>query len=139
MLLIADVIVDIDLDRFNGDVAIGMHRQRSQRRAVQLLKRFTPVTGQLLEWALVEFVQQGPDALVELGKREEGLMAQAGQDPALDDLHTHFRLGFVLGLVRACGHHRHLIVLGQLLVAGVKLGVISASLADTALEVVGDQ
>lgn len=100
----------------------------------------TPRAGyQAVERALVEFVQQGLDALVELGKREEGLMAQAGQDPALDDLHSHLSLGFVLGLVRANWHHRHLIVLGQLLVAGVELGLVSASLADTALEVVGDQ
>ena len=26
VLLIADVIVDVDLDRFDGDIAIGMHR-----------------------------------------------------------------------------------------------------------------
>ena len=48
VLLIADVIVDVDLDRFDGDIAIGMHRQWAQCRAVQLLKRFTSVTGQLL-------------------------------------------------------------------------------------------
>ena len=59
VLLIADVIVDVDLDRFDGDIAIGMHRQWSQCRAVQLLKRLASVTGQLLERALVEFVQQG--------------------------------------------------------------------------------
>lgn len=73
--LIADVIVDVDLDRFDGDIALGMHRQWSQCRAVQLLKCVTSVTGQLLERTLVEFVQQGTDALVEFGKREEGLMA----------------------------------------------------------------
>lgn len=73
--LIADVIVDVDLDRFDGDIAIGMHRQWSQCRAVQLLKCVTSVTGQLRERTLVEFVQQGTDALVEFGKREEGLMA----------------------------------------------------------------
>lgn len=71
VLLITDVIVDVDLD----DIAIGMHRQWSQCRAVQLLKCVTSVTGQLLERTLVEFVQQGTDALVEFGKREEGLMA----------------------------------------------------------------
>ena len=139
MLLIADLIVDVDLDRFDGDIAIGMHRQWSQCRAVQLLKCFTSVTGQLLERTLVEFVQQGTDTLVELGQREKGLVAQVGQDPTLDELHTHLSLGFVLVLVRARWHHRQLIVFGQLLIAGVELGIISASLADTALEVVGDQ
>ena len=48
VLLIADVIVDVDLDRFDGDIAIGMHRRWSQCRAVQLLKCVTSVTGRLL-------------------------------------------------------------------------------------------
>ncbi len=48
VLLIADVIVDVDLDRFDGDIAIGIHWQWSQCRAVQLLKCVTSVTGHCL-------------------------------------------------------------------------------------------
>jgi hypothetical protein len=44
------VIVDVDLDRFDGDIAIGMHRQWSQCRAVQLLKCVTSVTGFGEQW-----------------------------------------------------------------------------------------
>ena len=75
----------LTLLRFDGDIAIGMHRQWSQCRAVQLLKHTrAPVTGQLFEQALVEFVQQRPDALVELGKRERRSDGAGGPGSTLD-------------------------------------------------------
>jgi hypothetical protein len=45
---------------------------------------------------LVQLIEQGAEALVQLGQREEGVMAQPRQDPPLDDLNTDLRLGLLL-------------------------------------------
>ncbi len=66
------------------------------------------------------------------------MVAQPGQDPALDDLHADLGLGLVPGLVGPCRHHGELIVLGQLLVAGIELRIVAAGLGDAAFQVVGD-
>jgi len=50
------------------------------------------------------------DTLVQLGQREEAVMAQPRQDPTLDDLYGDFCLGLVLRLIRPCGYDRQLIV-----------------------------
>jgi hypothetical protein len=51
--------------------------------------------------AVIDFFQQLSDPLVERVEREEDLIAQPRQDPALDDLHGHFHLGLVSRPCRA--------------------------------------
>ncbi len=139
MLVVLDVVVDIDLDRLDGNKAVGLSRQGLEGRPIQLLEGLPAVAGQLLERLVVEFDQQAGDAAVELGQREEGVVAQPGQDPALDDLDGDLGFGLVLGLVGPCRHHCDPVVVGQLLVAGVDLRVITAGLAHSAAQVVRDE
>ena len=51
-------------------------------------------------------------------------MAQAGHDPAFDDLYCYLGLGFIFGLVRTRRHDGALVMGGQLLIAGVDVRVI---------------
>jgi len=51
----------------------------------------------------VEFVEQLADGSVQIGQAEEGVVAQASQDPALDHLDTDFHLGLSLGLRTRAG------------------------------------
>ena len=92
----------------------------------------------MLERLAVELFEQGADAVVGLGQGEEAVVAQARQYPALDDLHADLRLGFVFGFVGACRQDGHLIMGGQLLIAGVEFGVITAGAADATFEVIRD-
>jgi hypothetical protein len=60
--------------------------------------------------------EQLGDAGVEGGEREEGLVAEAGEDPALDDLHGDLDLGLIPSFRRAGGHDHRAVVLGELLI-----------------------
>ena len=49
MLLVVHVVVDIDLDRLDIDIAVGVARQWFESRLVESLERLTAVARQLLE------------------------------------------------------------------------------------------
>ena len=68
MLLVLHVVVDIDLDRLDIDVAVGVARQWFESRLVEPLERLTAVARQLLERLLVQLIEQGTDALVQFGQ-----------------------------------------------------------------------
>ena len=76
--LVLHVVVDIDLDRLDVDVAVGVAGQRFERGLVELLERQATVTRQLLERLFVELIEQGTDTLIEFDQREEGVVAKAG-------------------------------------------------------------
>jgi hypothetical protein len=76
------------------EVLIGVFGQCSQGWLIELLEGFRSVARQPPERPAVQVIQQGPDALVQVGQREEGMVAQPHQDPAFNDLYAHFRLGF---------------------------------------------
>ena len=65
-------------------------------------------------------------------------MAEAGQDPALDDLHGDLDLGLVAGVGRARGHDHRAVVLGELLVGALQAGLVAARDDHAALELVAD-
>ena len=138
MLLVLHVVVDIDLHRLDIDVTVGLTGQGSEGGLIELLKRLAAVARQLLERLLVQLLEQDTDALVQLGQREEGVVAQADQDPALDDLHADLGLGLILWLVGPRRDHRDLIVLGPLLITRIEIGIIATSPRDAALQVVWD-
>ena len=78
--LVVDVIVDVDLDRLDCGVAVGVGRQRLECGTIDALEGLPAMAGQCLERTLIEFDQQGGDGFVQLRQREEGLMAQPGED-----------------------------------------------------------
>ena len=63
-------------------------------------------------------------------------MAQAGHDPAFDDLYRHLCLGFILGLIRARRHDGTLVVRCQLLIAGVDVRLITVGFTHRTFQVV---
>ena len=122
MLLILHVVIDIDLDRLDIDIAIRLRRQGFEGRFIELLERIPAVARQLLERFLIQLIKQAADTLVQLGQREKGVMAKPRQDPALDNLHCHLGFGFIFRLIRPRRHHRHLVMLRPLLITGVEIG-----------------
>jgi hypothetical protein len=58
---------------FGADV--GLARQRAERRTVELLEEPPPADAEMAHRAVVEIGKQGGDGGVELGEREEALVA----------------------------------------------------------------
>jgi len=94
---------------------------------------------QVLGGLSVELNQQLGDGRVELGQIEEAVVAQARQDPALEQLRAHLCLGLVLGLIKACGQDGGGAPAGQLKVGLVGLGGVATGLAHGASPVIGRQ
>ena len=65
-------------------------RQRPKRWGVKRVEGAAPAAGQLLEGPLVEVCEQLGDRPVELGQAEEAAVAQARQDPALNQQYRAF-------------------------------------------------
>lgn len=86
---------NVHLDRLEGGQLVTLHRQRRQRRGIQLGKGTGAAARQLLEGTLIEPLQERLNRLVHLAYARKALVAQAGHDPALDDLDRRFRLGLL--------------------------------------------
>jgi hypothetical protein len=134
--LVLDVVVDVDLDRLDLDEAVGVARQRPEGGFVQLFEGLAAVAWQLFEGLVVEFLEQRADTLIQLSQCEEAVVAKTGEDPALDELYPDLGLGLVPGLVGPRRHHGELVMLGELLVAGVELRIVAAGFGDPAFQII---
>ena len=76
------------------------------------------------------------DGLVQLGEAEEAAIAQAGQDPALDDLDADFDFRLVPRFARPRRHDRGVVMGRHAGIGAVDLGIVQAGLDDAGLEVV---
>jgi len=133
-----EVVIDADLRHLPGGELVESIRKRLQRRPVQALEQAATASRQLLEGAVIEPGESFGDDRIRLGDREEGEVADAGQDPALGHQHPGLDLGLVSGLARAGGDDGTAVVLGQLLVGAVQLGLVAVTPDDADLEVVGN-
>ena len=82
--------------------------------------------------------QQLGDARIEGGEGEEGLVPEAGEDPALRDLHRHFDFRLVAGLRRTRRQDDGAVVLREIGVGALYARLVAARHDDTALELIGD-
>lgn len=138
MPLHLEVPVNVDSGLSPLGIDIGFGGERLQRGPVHDVEDRSTAAGEFLEGAGVQPRQARGDRSIEVGETEEGLMAQAGQNPPLDDLHADLNLGFVAWFPDSGRNDGHAIVLGQRLIRGVELRLIPASLGDPAFEIVGD-
>ena len=106
-----DVVVDVDARVLPLGVREGLGRQRPERRPVEALEELAAARAAVVAHRLrVELVEQLGDARVQRGEREEGLVAQPREDPALGDLHGDLDLGLVARLRRARRQDRRPVV-----------------------------
>jgi len=80
-----DVVVDVHLGGLAAADLEARRRQGLERRGVELHEGACPAAGEHLEGALIEVNKELGDRAVELEEAEESAVAQAGQNPALDD------------------------------------------------------
>jgi hypothetical protein len=91
-----DVIVDVD-PGVDLPLAIdeGLGGEPAERGLVEARKQLGPARAVQAHGAGVQIRQELGDARVERGEREEGLVAEAREDPALHDLHSDFDLRLI--------------------------------------------
>ena len=132
-----DVVVDVD-PRVDLPLAVDerLGRPRPERGLVEAREELPAAGAVQAHGAGVHVGEQLGDAGVEGGEGEEGHVAEAGEDPALHDLHADFRLGLVPGLRRPRGQDHGAVVLGELLVGALHAGLVATREGDTALELV---
>ena len=133
-----DVVVDVDARGLPLAVDEGLGGQRPEGGLVEALEELAAAGAVEAHGPGVEVGEQLGDARVERGQREEGLVAEAGEDPALDDLDGDLDLGLVAGVGRARGQDHRAVVLGELLVGALQPGLVAARDGDAALELVAD-
>lgn len=133
------VVIDAGLGRFPLGVLIRAGRQWFQCRRIDRLERRAARARQFLECPVIEVRQQFPDRRIELGQAEEGATAQPRQNPALDQQHPGFGLGFVLGFVGPRRNDGDPVVGRHLLIGGIEVGLIATGAGDARFEVVRDE
>ena len=134
MALDVDVIVDVHarLAPFGVDEALG--RQRPQRRLIEAREEIAAGdTTVALHRPGVEIPEQLADPDVQRGKREEGLMAQPREDPALGDLDGHFDFGLVPRFRRSGGQNHRRVVRRPFFVRALEDRFVAAGVADAGL------
>jgi hypothetical protein len=118
-----NVVVDVHAHGPKHSELPRLQTQLLQSRGIQIGKRAGSAAGQPLEGLAVEPIEQRGHGLVQIVHAGKPLVAQAHQDPALDNLHGRLGPGFVLGVARAYGQHRCAVVAGE-----VDDGVVGARL-----------
>jgi hypothetical protein len=100
MAVDVDVIIEADAAQAPFGVDVGLARQRGERRAIELLEELAAADAKAPHRPIIEIGEQRDDGGVELGEREEALMAQPGENPALDHEDAGLDLGLVARLAR---------------------------------------
>jgi hypothetical protein len=131
--------IDIHSCRAPLGIDVGLGGQRLQGRPIHRLELRLPTAGKFFEGTAIQPIQTGGDRGVELRQTEEGLMPQAGQNPALDEQDPRFDLRLVAGFADAGRNHRDAVVPGQICVGRVQLWFIPAGLGDAAPQVIGHE
>src|SRR5260370_16170145 len=90
-----DVVVGRDAATLPARKDIGLVRQFSQLETIDLGKQFGAAGAEPAHLASVEFDDEAADSGIELRQGKEALIAQAGPDPALRDLHSGPKLVLV--------------------------------------------
>ena len=132
------MIINVDAGQFPLGIFIGLDRQGLQGGAIECLKETLSGAGQFLEGTGIQGGQECTDRRVDLSKREEGVVPQPGDNPALHHLYPNFDLGLVPWFGRAGGDHGDRIMVCEIGICAIELGLIAMGASDSSFEVVGD-
>src|SRR5260370_40571950 len=87
---------------------------------MELVEQLTATDAEVAHRPAIEVAEQRADRAVQFGQREEALVAQAGEDPALDHLHADLDLGLVARPTWSRRQDRRAAVPGEVLVGRVQ-------------------
>ncbi len=133
-----DVIVGGDAATLPARKDVGLVRQFSQLETIDLGEQFGPAGAETAHLAGVEFDDQHANGGIEFRQGEEALIAQAGQDPALRDLHGDLNLGLVLRASWSGRQDRGAVMAGHLGVGSVETWIVAIGVGHGGLEIIAD-
>ena len=137
MALDLDVVIDADPAHAPFGKHIGLDRQGLELRPVELFEELPAGDAEPADRALlVEPLQQLADRRIQLGQAVEAAMAQAAEQPPLDDQHATFDLSLVARPARPGRQDRGAVMRRHLGVGSVDLRLVQAGLDDGDLGVV---
>ena len=100
-----DVVIETDPAQSPLGINVGLAWQPIERRPIEFLEQTPPADAKASHRPLVQIDDQPGDRGIELAQREEALVSQPGQDPALDHQNAGFdprlREGRLLALSRS--------------------------------------
>ena len=131
-----DMIIETGAALLPFGVLVCLARQRLQRRLIECLEQLPAGCVQMFCDAPVQVLQQFMNGLVQFGEAEETAIAQAGQDPAFDDLDANLHFRLVARLARPRWHDRGIVMGRHAGVSSVDLGIVQAGLDDAGLEII---
>src|ERR1700716_2058645 len=133
-----DVVIEADPAFLPFRVKIGLDRQLLERGALDLIEQRTPAGPQMPRHAVVELRDQFPCGSVELGQREEALIAQLGGDPTSRNLNRNFNFRFITWLSWTCWNYCGAVVMRHLGICAVHRRFVEARLRNARPQVVGN-
>ena len=138
MAIDVDVIVQRHGALAPFGVFVGRVRQRLQRRAVDLPEELPAARPEMPRHLAVQRLQRLADRFIQLLEGMEAPIAQARENPALDELNRNFDLALVARLQRPRRDDGGVVVLRHLRIGPVDLRVVEARLRHAGLQVVGN-
>ena len=133
-----DVVVDVHAHGLPLGEHVRAGGQRPQRRPVELFELRSTRPRKLAERPLVEPFKELRNRGVQLGQREERAMAKCGENPPLDHLNSHFRLGPIPWAAHPRGQYRHAVVADEVVVGRIQVRLVAMGAADRGAQIVGD-
>jgi len=128
----AAIHLDVIIRRNTGALPtrkdIGFCRQWLQVWAIECRKQIRPACPIIAHDTHVQCVQQRPDGGIQFCQREEPVIAQPREDPALGNLNGHLDLGFILGFSHARRHDRRAVMFRHFGIGPVQAGIIPVCL-----------
>ena len=135
-----DVVVDTNPADAPFGKAIGLRRQRVEVGPVELFEQRPAGDTEPPDQAfVVELPQQLTDRRVEFGQTVEAAVAQAAEQPSLDDQHRDFDFRLVTRPARPCRQDRGVVMGGHLGIGSIDLRLVEAGLDDSDFGVVRHQ
>src|SRR5450631_3175924 len=113
-------------------------QKRMAGPAAHLGEQFGAAGAETAHLAGVEFDDQHPNSGIEFCQGKETLVAQAGQDPALCNLHGDLNLRLVLWPPRPCREDRGAIMAGHLGIGAVDPGIVAIWVGHGGLQIIAD-
>ena len=138
MAIDLDVIVGGDAATLPARKNVWLVRQLSQLETIDLGEQFGAAGAETAHLAGVEFDDQHPNSGIEFCQGKETLVAQAGQDPALCNLHGDLNLRLVLWPPRPCREDRGAIMAGHLGIGAVDPGIVAIWVGHGGLQIIAD-
>src|SRR5512147_1563945 len=103
MALDLDMVIDPYSAQAPFGEGIGLARQGLEVRPIEFLEQGAAGDPEAADRSLlIEEPQQLADRRIEFGQTVKAAMAQAAEQPALDDQHRRLNLGLVAGPARPC-------------------------------------